>query len=368
MLSSSAMLRFIVRSIATTVVCSLFYTLGVPSAQAEQKQETWVDEKTEQLRQADQYANELLRKEKQMAKKPRRDKAFQWRVFGKFGYEYDDNVALASNWKTFRSSAEDIDAGRYSVGTGISADYRLGERDKVGVTFYRRQSFHDDGLDEYNFQDYLTRLRYQHMGSLADRLLSTQFSYNFDHGLLDRHSYASGHEWRMDNTWEWSERQLWSFYQALEAKNFRNKGYDKSVSSRDGFYEQTGLMYTFLFDQRRRSVSLAYEFSLAETEGNNYDAVYNGLRAMLRTPVIEKIRFETYFLFQDAYYRHFVTSPKRQDFRYQYEFRLSRPLGAHWSVGTFYRRTDVNNPNDGVLGQFNYDRNIGGVDLTFSYG
>ena len=86
--------------------------------------------------------------------------------------------------------------------------------------------------------------------------------------------------------------------------------------------------------------------------------------------MIEKIKFETNFLFQDAFYHHYPStdSPEvRHDLRYQYEFILSRPLCSYVNLAIFYKRTDVNTLHDGVNGRYNFDRNIYGFELKFRY-
>jgi hypothetical protein len=167
--------------------------------------------------------------------------------------------------------------------------------------------------------------------------------------------------------WEWRDNLPLTIYEKLGAINFRDKGFDKSISSRDGFYERSGFLQSFLFDHRRRSVGVGYEFAYDAAKGKNFDAISNGARAVLHTPVIEKVEFDSYFYFQVDDYHHFAVSPKRFDLRYQYEFRLSRPLGKHWKISGFYRRTDVHDTHNSTLGQFSYERNILGTELSFRY-
>ncbi len=123
---------------------------------------------------------------------------------------------------------------------------------------------------------------------------------------------------------------------------------------------------TYLFDQRRRSVSLGYELGIDAPRGNNFDALHNAVLLKFKNPLLEKIIFENSLLFQDSYYRHFAVTPKRHDQFYQLEFRLSRPLNKYVTLSTFYRWAKVNNPHEGVLGQFSYSRHIGGVELTYA--
>ncbi len=340
--------------------------LFLPVLAAEERQEKWFEDDKAKLMQAEIYANEQLKlKQEKVQKKAKTGK--RWAIFGKLGYEYDDNVALASDKKQFRRGIKDTSAGRYRVSTGLVYEFYRSAKRKAGVSYVFNQSFHDDSLNDFNYQSHVASIYGAQQFTAWGRPSEVRLKYSYGHGLLDRHTFSSSNFWNITWTGEWKENWVLSVYENLGTINFRNKGFDSSISSRDGFYGQTGVQQTYFFDKRRRSISLGYEFGVEETEGNNFDAITNGIRAVLRSPLIEKIEFQTYFYFQSDYYRHFVVSPKRNDLGYQYEFRLSRPLGDHWRISAFYRRTDMNTLHDGTRGLFNYHRNIYGTELNFSY-
>ncbi len=338
----------------------------LPVLTAEERQEKWFEDNKAKLMQAELYANEQLRlKNETVLKKAKTGK--RWGLFGKLGYEYDDNVKLASDKKQFRRNVGDTSAGRYRVSSGFVYEFFRDAKRKAGVSYVFNQSFHDDSLNDFNYQSHAASVYGAQQFTAWGRPSEIRLKYTYAHGLLDQDTFSSSNFWNINWLGEWKENWVLNVYENLGTINFRNKGFDPSVSSRDGFYGQTGIQQTLLFDKRRRSISVGYEFGIEETEGNNFDALANGIRAVLRTPLIEKIEFESSFYFQVDYYRHFVVSPKRLDLGYQYEFRLSRPLGAHWKISAFYRRTDVNTLHDGVRGLFNYHRNIYGTELNFSY-
>jgi len=226
---------------------------------------------------------------------------------------------------------------------------------------------HDDSLEEFNFQNHSFSVYGRRFFQFRERPAAVDISYQFAHGLLDKDTFSSSHFWYMAFATEWTRNWLLTAYERLGTYNFRDKGFSPSVSSRDGFYSQTGFLQKFLFDERKRSLSFGYEFELVETEGDNFDQINNGTRLIFKTPLIEKVEFESSFYFKVAYYHNFSTEPKRLDLHYHYEFKFSRPLGKNWRTNIFYRRTDVNNTHDGVLGHFNYNRNILGSSVTFQY-
>lgn len=313
-----------------------------------------------------QYANEIL-KTKRPAKTARPQKRNPWAIFGSFGYAFNDNVPLASDQKPFRPGHVSTNAGQYHINGGVSFDFYQSETRRAGFSFVFDQFLHDNGLNQFNFQNYEVNAYYEQRMRAWDRPATFSASYSFDYGLQDQHTFSSSNFWKLAWVGEWRENFLISVYERLGGINFRNKGFQSSISSRDGFYQQTGLVHTFLFDQRRRSLSIGYEFALAATEGANFDMIGNGAQVRLKTPVIEKIFFEAMFFFQSAYYQHFKNDPKRNDMRYLFEFRLSRPIFKHWLMSAFYQRTDVNDLHEGVLGQFSYERNIYGTELSFYY-
>ena len=365
MLSYAIMSRYLYRIFPVLLFPALLFLFLSPSF-ADEVQEKWMEDGESKLYQAEQYANQQLRlKREARAAKSKQGK--RWTIFGKLGYEYDDNVALVSDKKEFRPASIDSSAGRYHISSGLAYDFYRGEKHKAGISYTFHQFLHDDSLNEFNFQNHSTSVYGSRRMTVWNRPAELRLRYTFAHGLLNRHTFSSSHFWSGAWTGEWKENWLLTLYEKLGTINFRHKGFDSSISSRDGFYQQTGFLQTWLFDKRRRSLSIGYELGLDETEGNNFDQIANGIKVILKTPLIEKIQFESSFYFEVDYYRHFVVSPKRLDLRYQYEFRLIRPIGRNWQASAFYRHSDINNLRDGVQGQFNYHRNIYGVELAFSY-
>ena len=102
-----------------------------------------------------------------------------------------------------------------------------------------------------------------------------------------------------------------SVYDNVSQINFRNKGFNEGISSRDGWYNTTGIMATYYFSKRKRSISLAYEFGYNQTEGDNFDARANGVRATFKTTLIEKFRAETFFSVLSDNHYNFASLPLR---------------------------------------------------------
>jgi len=290
----------------------------------------------------------------------------RWRLYGSVGYEYDDNVTLVSNKKIFRAPG-DKSAGRYSMESGLAYDLYRSRKYRAEVSYLFGHDFHDDSLNEENLQEHIlavTGYRYLRLWNRPSRL---SLRYRFVHNILGGDTFDSINDVTAGWIGEWHKNFVLSVYEQLGAKNFRDKGQFKPNTSRDGFYHRTGFIQRYLFDDRRREINAGYEIGFDATRGNQFDQIENGVRVGFITPVIEKIKFETNFYFQDGYYYHFPRTPRRHDERFNYEFILSRPLGKYLEIEGFYRRTDVDTHNKGINGQFNYDRNIYGFRLNFNY-
>ncbi|MDD5218503.1 MAG: hypothetical protein PHS88_10430 [Candidatus Omnitrophica bacterium] len=352
------------RPIILLILCLLIVSIPAMS-RAEQPREKWVDDKEpmSKLAQAERYANIMLLKEKRPAPaKPKR-----WLLFGKTGFEFDDNVPLLTNMKQYRDGAQDTKAARFTISPGVAYEFYRDASRKAGVSYQYSHYLHSNDMDQYNFQNHQVTVYGTQNMTAWDRPAQLRLNYAFALGVLNRNTYSSSNVWNGAWTGEYADNLLVTVYQGLGSINFRDKGFDKNFSSRDGFYGQTGVVQTFLFGQRRRSLSFGYELAVEDTRGKDFKALMNGARVRLVTPVIEKVMFESSFYFQVADYRHFSIHPNRLDFRYQYEFLLSRPITRNIKATVYYKRTDVHDAHAGVLPQFNYSRNIEGMELTYAF-
>jgi hypothetical protein len=334
-------------------------------ARADQQTEKWMDDKMARMTRADQYAETLIYPKK--TQDIRAGKKKRWSFYGKVGSEFDSNVPLVSEHKSFRSGHTDTHAFTFPLNGNVSYDLYRSKKTRAGIAYGYSYFPHTGELQSYNFQNHEASLYANRAMKAWGRPAQLNVRYVFSYGVLDAKAYSSNNFFSGSWTGEWADNLLLTIYQRLGESNFRDKGFDKSISSRNGFYEQTGVSQTFLFDNRKRSITAGYELGIDATRGNNFDSIDNGVRIKLKSPLVEKVTGEAIFLFQDSYYQHFVEKPKRDDLQYQYEFRLSRPINQNIAVNVYYRRIDVETPHEGTLGQFSYARNLGGIEFTYAY-
>ncbi len=368
-------IRKIAASCLLIVIALYSFVFHFPNAQAEvqEKMEKWFESKpaperdaNAKLYQAAEYADQMLGvTNKGYLLKAQSLK--RWTIFGKFGYEYDDNVRLASSHKAFRLPGEDPSAGRFTIQSGFGYTLFRNPEYMAGINYVFTQYLHDDSLNEFNFQNHAVSLFGRKKLTMWERPADVMLRYTFSYGILDGAAFSNNHYWNLSWKGEWKENWVLTVYDRIGLKLFRDDGYDNHVTSRDGLSNALGFIQSYYFDHRRRQVYGGYEFALDATRGKNFDQIANGFRIGLKTPVVEKIDFETNFFFQDGYYNHYAGKPNRHDLRYFYEFKLSRPIGSHWRITGFYKRTDVNTLHDGSLGLYNYHRNIYGFEASFLY-
>ncbi len=290
----------------------------------------------------------------------------RWKVTGTYGTEYDDNVSLKSTVRGFKIPG-DRNAIRFNIKDGISYDYFRDQTKRLGVAYNFSQSFHSDSLDEFNFRNHSVQHYGTYFTEILDKPTTFGLKYTFAHGTLNSKTFSSSNTLLPWVAFELVDNVLISFYDNVSFINFRDKGFDKGISSRDGVYNTAGIMPTFLFSKKKRSLSISYEFGYNQTEGDNFDARAHAARATLRSPLFEKVKGETFFSFVDDNYYNFASLPHREDLRFDLGAKLIRPITKYFEVRAFYNFTKVKNTHAGALGQYQYSRNIVGGEVSFTY-
>ena len=249
----------------------------------------------------------------------------------------------------------------------MSYDYLKNQNGKLGVSYTFSQSFHTDSLRRFNFRNH----QIQHYGTYATDLfghpVTAGLRYTFVHGTLDRDTFSSSNGFLPWFAIEVIDHVVLSVYDHIAAIDFRDQGFFPDVSSRDGWYNTLGTMTTFYFSNQTRSVSLGYEFGYNQTEGDNFDAKIEAVRAGVKSPVVEKISGEASFsVLQDDRYNYAVL-PRRTDVHFSVTAKLIRPITKYVDARLLYHFTKVDNDHAGVLGQFEYSRHIFGCEISFVY-
>ncbi len=290
----------------------------------------------------------------------------RWFVYGTYGYEYDDNVPLKSDLDQFKINV-DRNANRFKLQNGFSYDYLENRTKKFGISYFFSQSLHTDGLYGFNFENHALQNYANYFRLIFGKPTTMGLKHVFSHGSLGDSTFSSSNSFLGFASIQFKNNLAFSLYDNIAVTNFRDKGVDKGVTSRDGLYNTTGIMSTFYFSKKRRSLAVSYEFGYNNTVGDNFDARAEAGRVTFRSPLIEKIIFETTFSAIDDNHYNFASKPHREDIRFDYSVRLSRPIGKWFEVRAFYSYTKADNTHAGILGSFSYNRNILGTEIAFRY-
>ncbi|GEM_PF-5470148 len=302
--------------------------------------------------------------ETKQIREPKKEKL--WKIYGSSGIEYDDNVPLQSLVKGFKVR-EDRNAIRFTLKSGVNYEYLRDASKRAGFGYAFSQSFHTDNLDEFNYRNHIIQKYFSYFTEIFDHQAAMGIKYSFSHGTLDTKTFSSSNSLLPWFSIELMENLLLSLYDNVSVINFRDKGFNNSISSRDGWYNTSGVMSTYYFSQKKRSLSLAYEFGYNQTEGNNFDARANTGRVIFKSYLFKKIRGEVYFSVIDDNHYNFASLPHRHDVHYDFDARLVRPITKYMELRFHYTYSKVNDFHAGLLGQFQYDRHIVGGELSFTY-
>lgn len=292
--------------------------------------------------------------------------AKRWKIKGLVGYAYDDNVPLAPDNKAFRTGSVDKNAPRFYTDNAVGYEFYRGAQTRAEIEYGLYQSLHADGLNEFNFQNHEVTLRGSRQLRAFGRASELILEYTYAHGILQNDTFSSQNTWRAVWSGEWADAFPLQVYQTLSARDFRDQGIEPSRTSRDGFYTRTGFVQGY---QWKPDVLIyaGYEFDVDNASGNDFDALANGAQLGWRSPLVEKLRLDLRFFFQNSNYYRMSGSPHRNDRRFQYEVRVSRPIGRHFEAQIFYRYTVTDTAHDDVFGFYEYDRNIYGTELHYRF-
>jgi len=291
-----------------------------------------------------------------------------WDFWMTTGYEYDSNVPLEPNDKELRDLS-DKNAGRYFFSAGGS--YKIVERPKfdstVGYRIY--QSLHDDSLNEFNytFQEFhnVNRFRLQWLG----REIIAGLRFSMPLGFLNGNIFLWGAEVVSFVNSKITKNTFTEVYHRYSHLEFGPDGEEPNLLSRDGEYNATGIHHRYYFDEYKRYIFVGYEFQNAQVRGNNFDRLGHRAEIGFHAPLTAELSFDVIGSFTVASYPHYSAQLdyreplSRLDNYWTLLGRLNYVISKNWSMQVYYRYDNAENEND----IFQYDRHIGGGQITFRY-
>lgn len=292
-----------------------------------------------------------------------------WEIYGGIGYEYDSNVRLEPNDKSLGGLADES-ANRYFLTIGGTHKwYEKGSfTSKVGYRIY--QSFHDDSLDEFNFTFQEFSLDNYYRTKLSGKETTLGLRYDFSWGFLKGDPFSLGNGVTTYGRIRLTPNTRTEAHYRYTHTEFNFDGSRPHLTSRDGEYQEAGLLHRRYFSNYSRWIFAGYVIEPYQTEGNNFDRLGHSFQAGLHSPMPfnNALTLDVLGQFKVANYPHFSTElVTREEARFDNDWTLlvslTYALNNHWSVRGLYRYVNANNHND----LFQYDRHIGGVELRFRY-
>jgi hypothetical protein len=290
----------------------------------------------------------------------------RWFLTGAAGWEWDSNVLLKPEEKRL-SSPGDRNADRFSLSLQAGT-HLVRERDRaVDATYTTRHSFHDDGLDEFNFiSQELALAARQRAGTLAGQPLWFSGRYDLQAGFLDEDLFSWSNRFTLGADSRLSPRTRTALTGQCALSNFGPDGSNPPQTSRDGVYSSVELaQYLYSADFRSYAV-LSQAYTDARATGGNFERRGATTRLGAHLPLTRRIEADASVGFSWGRYPRFsslstLDLERRRDTDWDFYVALTRPLTPRLSGRLFYRLTDAGNRND----FFEYARHISGVQVLF---
>lgn len=282
----------------------------------------------------------------------RRDARRPWKLFGKVGRRYDDNVVLDPDGADLFSDQSDWGTLVY-----LSGRYEFLRREPFFMgAGYRHYWMDYDDLDEYDLHGSLGDLYAAYrLGAFTFRLVYAPAYY-----WANSESYLRRHQMGPDLLWRASSRLLLRFgYRYADNAFFEypdRDGHDQTLFSEA--YYSVGAADARLFGR------LEYESRAARAADEEYGQWrirVGGRMAMpwkMETEASVEYRARNYDA-EDVFFK-----VKREDDRYSFGMSLSRPVWKDWlMVRGEYRYIK----NNATINNYGYSRNQFTMALTASY-
>ena len=337
---------------------------GDPRAAADAWQ--WVVENSP----SDEYrrlAQEQLGQLEARGARPTARKRFS--LVGDLGVAYDSNPLLKSHDKVLATPGNEQQAERFAV--KLSAGYQAIRRPegRFDVIYTMRQSLHDRGLDEVNFTSQELALDARKRVSLWDRDVVLGSRYELLGGFLDGDLFSLSNRFLLSSDLRLTPHTRTYVYDRFTVSNFGPDGSNPPQTSRDGVYEDVGVLQYLYSEDFLRYLYIGQELEVDQTRGANFTRRGTSTRLGAHAPVsfMKQTDLDLSGTFRFGKYPRFTSlSPLDPERREDTNWNLTVSLTHYWTTQLatrlFYDLINANNRND----FFQYDRHIAGVQLLFN--
>ncbi len=291
-------------------------------------------------------------------------------LVGDAGLEYDSNPLLKPNDKGVAAQGNEKQAERFSVNATLGYPLWLKSDARVDLLYTTRQTLHTRDLDEVNFTGQELALAATKRGSLANHDVIWGARYDFLSGWLDGQLFSVTNQWLFSADTRLTPHTRTIAYHRFAVANYGPDGSNPPQTSRDGFNYDLGLTQYLYTDDFRRYLFLTQELNVADARGGNFTRRGTSTRLGVHTPVpvVPQTDFDLSGGFVFGTYPDFsplssLDVTRREDTNWDLYTSLTYYWTPHIGTRAFYRYVNANNRND----IFQYDRQIGGVQVVYSY-
>ncbi len=289
-----------------------------------------------------------------------------WRLSARYGYEYDDNVTLKPSDEALASS-EGSDAGRQLAEFIVRRRVHSSRDTAIDLKGGFRQTFHDSGLDDFNFTSLEAGADVQHRVTWFGRKVTLRLEYDLKAGFLDGNTFSTRNIGTLSADTRFTENTRTVLFYRLTGAEFGPDGSRPAQSSRDGIYQDVGLTQYWYLNNPKNYIFLRGELNGASTTGSNFDSLGTTARLGYHAGIFKNTDLDLMTGYEFNNYLHFdslssLDRGERQDSIWDIYGALTHYFTPEIGLRVFYRHVNADNDN----GFFEYTRNIGGAQLLYS--
>lgn len=289
-------------------------------------------------------------------------------VFGTTGAEYDSNPLLQPDDKELAVPDDDKQAARFVVNVGLGYAAILRPDFRFDVISTTRQSWHSEGLDQINFTSQALALDARKSTSLWDRDVIFGARYELAAGFLDEELFALDHELLLSSDMRLTPKTRTYVYNRATLSEFGPDGSNPPQTSRDGFYDDLGLIQYFYTADFQRYLFIGQEVNFAQPRGANFTrrGISSRLGGHTPVPLLPQTDLDASIGVQFGRYPRFsplssLDPDRREDATWDVYSALTHYWTPRLATRLFYQYINANNQND----LFEYERHVAGVHLLF---
>ncbi len=291
---------------------------------------------------------------------------------GNIGFEYDDNVVLEPNDDVLEFGEQRDGRTVFSLAAKLTP---VRQRDwQLGATYDLFQSMHVT-LGNFNVQSHTLGLFTQHQWGR----ITFRGAVNYNATLLDLDYFSNGFTLQPSLVVRQTDTLFAVISTSLNWTRYNDtlsEFEDSGVRGRDGHLVRAGLRQAMLFNQKKSSVSLGYQYEGSRNDGTDWEYDSHNITLGLYTPLWWDI---TLYLDGAYHYRDYLNvnsfdqhplsvltaedQRERRDDRLTGSVALVRGIGSSLTLSLNY----VHTRNRSNLNFFDYRRNVVSVQLTGRY-